>query len=339
VHTWIENWLTGRKQKVVLDGEESEWRDVTSGVPQGSVLGPVLFLIFIRDLDRAADDAAKIKKFADDTKVAKKIAGESDKDMLQAVLDKMMDWANRWGMEFNRQKCKVMHFGAGNPKHSYSMGDHVLETTDEEKDVGVIMSSNLKPSSQCARAAKTASVVLGQVSRSFKYRDKRIFPRLYTRYVRPHLEFASPAWNPSYQKDIEVLEKVQQRALKMVSGLTGSTYEEKLKELGMDSLKDRRTEADLVMVYKVLHGLITVDKNAWFTMAARAANVTRSAADELKLIKPFARTDKRSKFFTVRICDAWNSLPKDIRSSRTINQFKSAYRKHKMSNRQWQGAD
>jgi hypothetical protein len=157
--------------------------------------------------------------------------------------------------------------------------------------------------------------------------------------VRPHLEFASQAWNPSYQKDIEMLEKVQQRALKMVSGLTGSTYKEKLQELGMDSLKDRRTEADLVMTYKVLHGLNMVDKNAWFTMAARAANVTRSAADELKIIKPFARTEKRSKFFTVRICDAWNSLPKDIRSSRTINQFKSAYRKHTMSTHQLQGAN
>jgi hypothetical protein len=152
------------------------------------------------------------------------------------------------------------------------MGEHVLDTTDEEKDVGVIMTNNLKASSHCARAAKTASVVLGQISRSFKYRDKRIFPRLYTRYVRPHSEFASQAWNPSYQKDIEMLEKVQQRALKMVSGLTRSTYEEKLKELGMDSLKDRHTEADLVMTYKVLHCLSTVDKDVWFMMAARAAN-------------------------------------------------------------------
>jgi hypothetical protein len=156
----------------------------------------------------------------------------------------MMDWASKWGMEFNRKKCKVMHFGAGNPKHQYSMGGHILDEITEEKDVGVTVSHNLKPGAHCSRAAKTAKVVLGQIGRSFKYRDKKIFPRLYTRYVRPHFEFSSIAWSPWHQKDIDTLEKVQKRAVSMVNGLTGATYAEKWAEIGLDSLSDRRTEAD-----------------------------------------------------------------------------------------------
>jgi Reverse transcriptase (RNA-dependent DNA polymerase) len=150
---WISNWLSDRKQRVVLDGESSDWDDVTSGVPQGSVLGPVLFLIFIRDLDRAVIGQVRIKKFADDTKVARKIACDADRAELQLVLDSMLEWAARWGMEFNRQKCKVMHFGSGNTNQQYQMGDHVLAVTEEEKDVGVTVTKNLKPAAHCCRAA------------------------------------------------------------------------------------------------------------------------------------------------------------------------------------------
>jgi hypothetical protein len=180
VYHWIDNWLSGRKQRVVLDGECSDWKDVTSGVPQGSVLGPVLFLIFIRDLDRAITGQSMLKKFADNTKVANEVKEDRGREELQHTLYKMMDWAGKWGMEFNRQKCKVMHFGANNPKHQYSMGGQVLAETEEEKDVGVTVTKNLKPGAHCSKAAKTASVVLGQIGRSFKYRDKNFFPNCTT---------------------------------------------------------------------------------------------------------------------------------------------------------------
>jgi ribonucleases P/MRP protein subunit RPP40 len=207
-------WLTGRKQQVVLDGNKSQLEDVVSGVPQGSVLGPVLFLIFIRDLDRAVTGNVRIRKFVDDTKIANKIAGAKDSAELQRALDNMMEWARKWGMEFNPQKCKVMQFGLRN-----AMGGHILAETNEEKDVGVTITSDLKTSAQCCRAAKTASTVLGQISRSFKYRARKNFPKLYMRYVRPHLEFSSIAWSPWLQKDIELLERVQKRALNMVNGI------------------------------------------------------------------------------------------------------------------------
>ncbi len=129
--------------------------------------------------------------------------------------------------------------------------------------------------------------VLSQISRAFHYRDKTTFVRLYKQYVRTHLEFAIQAWQPWYQKDMEVLEKVLERAVKMIGGLKGSTCKEKLKELGLQSLEERRQEADLVLAYKVLHGICPVDAESWFTRGALAAlHRNRAAADPLRLNKP-----------------------------------------------------
>ena len=120
-----------------------------------------------------------VLKFADDTKIAQPIRGEEDRRKLQSALDELTRWADRWGMAFNVQKCKIMHVGHSNPHHEYSMGGGKLETTEEERDLGVIMSRKLKPGPQCAKAARTAQMVLGQISRAFHYRDKYVFVRLY----------------------------------------------------------------------------------------------------------------------------------------------------------------
>jgi hypothetical protein len=254
VATWIENWLSGRKQCVVLEGQASGWKAVVSGLPQGSVLGPVLFLIFIRDLDRVLPESIRLRKFADDSKVANKIEDDNDALLLQDALEQLQSWADRWGMQFNHKKCKVMHFGRSNAKNVYSMGGHMLEATESERDIGVVIANNLKAGENCAKAAKTAMTVLGQIKRSFKYRDKKVFPALYTRYVRPHLEFSSAAWSPHQQKDIDMLEKVQKRAVNMVNGLGGLEYDEKLAALGLEPLADRREFADSLLMFKILNG-------------------------------------------------------------------------------------
>ena len=193
VYGWIAAWLQDRVQRVVLNGKSSTWEAVLSGVPQGSVLGPLLFLIFINDLDTAAATAEILWKFADDTKIAQPIRSGADKVALQRALDSLTGWAENWGMAFNVQKCKVMHVGRNNPRHDYTMGGSILAETVEERDLGVIMAKSLKPSAQCAKAAKTASMVLGQITRAFRYRDKYIFVKLYKQYVRPHLDFAVQA--------------------------------------------------------------------------------------------------------------------------------------------------
>jgi hypothetical protein len=141
---WIESWLRGRRQRVVLNGKFSSWEEVLSGVPQGSVLGPLLFVIFINDMDDMVSQIDTLKKFADDTKLGKTVRTEKDREELQEALDQLCAWADKWGMVFNVGKCKVMHMGHQNPAFNYTMKGQVLEETKEEKDIGVMVTSNLK---------------------------------------------------------------------------------------------------------------------------------------------------------------------------------------------------
>jgi len=166
-------------------------------------------------------------------------------------------------MEFNVKKCKVLHTGRNNNRFMYSMNGLPLEEIQEERDIGVVISNDLKPSKQCAEAARRASVVLGQVSRAFMYRDRITFLKLYTQYIRFQLEFAIPAWTPWTATDIEILEKVQRRAVNLISGLKGANYEE-LVELGILSLEKRRIRYDLIQTYKILSGIDKVDSSIWF---------------------------------------------------------------------------
>ncbi len=279
---WLRDWLTGRTQVVSVMGEKSQQSDVESGVPQGTVLGPPLFNIFIDDLDEAAELIEFLSKFADDTKGMKIVRTDQDREVLQQTLDRLYAWAEQWGMVFNLEKCKIMHVGRNNPKFKYSMGGVELAETEEEKDVGVVIHSSLKPAQQCARAAATA--VLKQISRHFHFRDRHIFLRLYKQYVRPHIEFATPAWSPWLRGDVDCLEKVQQKAVKMVAGLSERTYEGRCAELGLDTLEERRRKQDLTQAFKIIRGMDKTDASSLFKFRESTAR-TRQADDALHLEK------------------------------------------------------
>jgi hypothetical protein len=326
---WIRSWLTGRKQRVVLNGEYSTWAEVLSGVPQGSVLGPLLFLVFINDLDSAARLIEILKKFADDTKLGQTAETQEDRDKLQRTLDDLCEWGRTWGMVFNVKKCKIMHLGHNNICQEYTMDGQVLEETSEERDIGVTMARNLKPSTQCANAARTAQTVLSQVTRAFHYRDRNIFVRLYMQYVRPHLEFASPAWSPWSESDKAVLEKIQRRAVAMVSGLKGTVYEERLKELGLTTLEERRHQADMLQTFKIVRGIDKVNSETWFQMAAHAERATRSSDGPLNLRQRHARLEVRRNFFSNRVVESWNQVPSDAKNARNAGMFKRLYRAHR----------
>ena len=326
---WIRNWLSGRTQRVVINGKCSGWREVLSGVPQGSVLGPILFLIFINDLGRVARMIDALRKFADDTKLGQRAETMQERESMQEALDNLCQWADTWGMQFNVGKCKVMHFGHRNLRHKYKMNGQELQETEEEVDIGVMVTKDLKPSGQCRRAARTAQTVLGQLARAFSYRDRHIFMKLYVQYVRPHLEFSVQAWSPWTEADKECLEKVQRRAVGMVSGLAARDYEERLRELGHTTLEERRHQLDMQQVHRILVGKDKVKSETWFKMASDIERVTRAAADPLNLRIPAPRLEVRKNFFSQRVPECWNKIPQDLKQAATAKAFRNAYQKHR----------
>ena len=152
---WIEQWLTDRKQRVVVDGEVSSWKSVLRGVPQGSVLGPILFLVYINDLEEGV--IGSILKFADDTKLFRKTKEIGDNFFLQDDIDKIVRWSEKWQMLFNFGKCKCLHTGPGNTDMNYEMEGTILSKTVKEKDLGVSMNANMNVSEQCRIAASSVT--------------------------------------------------------------------------------------------------------------------------------------------------------------------------------------
>ena len=258
----------------MVDGVASGWQEVLSSVLQGSVLGGILFNIFIDDLEAVV--RALIKIFADDTKVARIVESEADARELQRDIDRMYEWADKWKMAFNIKKCRVMHIGKKNNEFEYYIGGANIESAKEEKDLGVWVESTLKPTTQCESAAKNGNAALGLIMRVFHYRTKSTLVPLYKTFVRPKLEYAAMAWSPWLEKDMEAIEKVQKRMVRMLSDVRGGTYEEKLKEIGMTTLKDRRTRGDLIETYKTLSGLNNVERDRWFQTQEEQARPTRA---------------------------------------------------------------
>ena len=214
---WLSDWLKGGKQRVRVEDKMSEWIEVLSSVVQGSVLGGALFDLFIDDIDDAIiGENAIARKFADDTKVARVVETEEDAEEMQRTIDGLAEWTRTWAMAFNAQKCRVLHVGRSNRRARYRMGGEEVGEATEERDVGVWIEANWKPSRQCAAAAKSANFALGQLQRAFHYRRKTNLVPLYKCFVRPRLEFAVAAWSPWMEKDVKILEQVQERLVRML---------------------------------------------------------------------------------------------------------------------------
>ena len=312
---WISNWLIGRKQRVVLNGEESEWIDVSSGVPQGSVLGPLLFVLYANDLELGID--CRLFKFADDTKMVIQIKTYKDNIKGQKNLDKLEGWADKSDMQFNKEKCKVLHIGNRNEKFNYSMNGVWLESSDAEKDLGIYVDSKFKFSKQCLEARNRANRMLGFIARNVGHKSKEVVKTLYNAYVRPHLEYCVQAWAPHYQKDLIMLEKVQKRATRIVSGLKTLDYETRLKALNMFSLGRRYKRGDMIEVYKIFNGLDDLKVEDFFVLDTDGR---RGHSRKLKVQS--CRLDIRKYSFSVRVVDLWNRLSEETVCSDTLTTFK-----------------
>ena len=261
--------MTNRTQQVKVNGSSSEPVKVTSGVPQGSVLGPVLFLIYFNDLPDTI--AAIMKLFADDATIYRCISTIEHVQEFQVSVDQSETWAEIWEFFFNLKKCKHLHVGSRYQPTTYTMKSEQeqieIEKVSSEKVLGVIMDKALKFSEHISTKINKANRNLGIVFRTFTHMDKEMFLNLYKSTVRPHLEYAATVCTPLFKKDVIAIENVQRRATKLVSTISHLTYQERLKCVGLPSLEYRKERADLVEVFKIMNDIDDVDKEKFFTVS------------------------------------------------------------------------
>ena len=222
----------------------------------------------------------------------------------------------------NFSKCKYISFGRTTSSSQYYFYSedavHQVTAVDNEKDLGVIFDNNLQFKSHITHIIHKANNVLGTIKRTFSSRDAHTIRLLYTTLVCPILDYASTIWNPHLMGSIRDLEKIQKRATKLIPSLQHLSYLERHQHLNLPSLLYRHTRMDLIMTYKILHGLVLLNSDKFFTI-----NLNHTRSNVMKIYKNHSNTNSRKFSFTQRIINHWNSLPHDIVSAPNVLIFKT----------------
>jgi hypothetical protein len=255
---WIRDFLSDRKQKVVIDGISSDIVRVTSGVPQGSVIGPLLFLIYINDLNSRV--MSKIRLFADDAVIYREISDDADIETLSSDLNNVNLWCHEWGLELNLSKCTSVHFlrKSSNQQHTYTVNGINIKTSEEVTYLGVTLTSDLSWGKHIRNICGTALKKLGFIKRVLgRYTDQKVKERCYFALVRPHLEYAASIWDPAHKESILQINKIQRKAARFVKNCYERTESvtRLLDELGWESLGTRRLHARLRLLDRFRTGL------------------------------------------------------------------------------------
>ena len=327
---WIEAFLSNRKQKVRVNGEESRWAPVLSGIPQGSIMGPILFSLFVNDLPQEVHSL--ISLFADDTKIHIPLTSDEAATQLQEDLWTLESWAERMQMRFHPNKCKIMHLGHNNPKKDYYMHNtdgtmHRLEETEVEKDLGVYIDNELKFTNHCQMKINVANKVLRYIKHTFKYIDENLFQLLFKALVRPHLEYCSCAWQPFFKYNVDAVERVQRRATKLVPTLSHLSYKERLIKLNLETLEYRRRRADLLETYRIINNIHSIDQSCHCTNCPEkkmfTPTLSRSTRGHSQKLQIQEARGIRKHYFSTRVARSWNNLSQTAISSPSIDSFKS----------------
>ena len=263
------------------------------------------------------DISSKVLKFADDTKLFRKVTNDTDKQSLQDDLDKLVKWSEKWQMSLNFGKCKCIHIRHGNMDEEYKMGDAVLGRTTQEKDLGVTFCADMKVSEQCEIAASKGNQILGLNRRTANFTPVQS-------NSRPHLEYCFQAWRPYRKNDIDKLERIQRRATKIIPELRDLNYESRLLQCGLMTLETRRLRGDQIEVFKTVNGYEDVDRNMFFKLKEGR----RTRGHKAALVKEQCRLDMRKYTFSQMVINEWNKLPNDCVNASSMNMFKNKIDKY-----------
>ena len=318
--------MTDRKQAVVVDGSCSQFEHVRSGVPQGSVLGPCLFLTYINDLP--ANIRSKTRLFADDTALDKTIEAISDTVILQEDLVQLEDWERQWDMEFHALKCNAMTCTRSKEPITadYILHGQVLERVESTGYLGVTIQKDGQWSEHIDSVALKGNRLLGFLRRNLRIGSKTIKEQAYKMLVRPSLEYACTVWDPHTDVDCYKIERIQRRAARWVLNRHRNTSSvgDMLDTLQWPTLADRRRRARLIMLYKTLDNSVAMSFGT--DLQSNLERPRRGASklpNDRQQVRHFSKHDYRTMAFLPRTIRDWNSLDQESVAAPSLDAFSS----------------
>jgi ribonuclease P/MRP protein subunit RPP40 len=316
LHEWLMNFLSGRSQYVSYQSVSSSPVPVTSGVIQGSVLGPLLFTIFINDLPSAISTVS-MWLFADDAKLVGEASTDEQCVAIQCDLEAIHEWSVRNKLFLCLPKNQCLHIGKKNRRKSYLISGTSLSVVDKCIDLGIVRNSSFTYDDHIASVISKASRAAGMIYRAFSIRSMAFLVKLFNTYVLPIVEYASPVWSPAGVGLIDDVERVLRRYTKRLPLLRDCSYGERLQRLNMVTLQDRRRKADLMIAYKILHGHYDIPPDSVGISLSKLD--TRGGGSNLTVHR--ASSTKISRSFYYRIASEWNAMPIAAKQSKSIWTF------------------
>jgi len=319
---WIKSFLTSREQVVVVGEASSERVQVTSGIPQGSVMGPILFVLFINDLPDGVSNTVLL--FADDTK----LYARNNLPGLQEDLRRLEKWSQDWMLNFNTDKCKHFHIGLREPSDRLIMDSKPLTIVDSEKDLGVIFERSLLFKKHINEKISTANKMFGIIRRSFKHLNIETFLPLYKGMVRSHLDFAASVYHPIHKNDNERIEGVQRRATKQLPEINNLPYQDRLKKLKLPTLAYRRLRSDMIELYKATSAIYEPNLCSFIKLRTNETTRQSNRTHNKSIYPTHSNSNIRKHAFCNRNVTIWNNLPHQVVNAPSVPSFKNHLDKH-----------
>ncbi len=332
---WFNNYLSNRLQRVVLEGSSSDWLPVHSGVPQGSILGPLLFLLYINDIADVISPGSSLALFADDSKVFRNVQSRADSLNLQSDLDHIVSWSNKWQLRFNATKCKCLTINNRDPNllFNYTINNTVLERVNDIKDLGLTVTSALSWTKHIETKISKADKMLGLIKRTIGYRcPLKTKLNLYNAMVKTSLSYGSIIWSYGTKKNLKLVEAVQRRATKYISNNYTLDYKSRLKICNLLPFSYTKEIYDICFLYKCIHNFYNININNYLNFYDASTSRTRFGQRPYTIKAPPRGRTRVKDFYSKRILKIWNDLPADIvniiPSNNLILPFKRRVREH-----------